>query len=112
MTSRPAWRSFHAQEEPARLAKHLVADGVTVRVVDGLEVVEVEQDERNVPALAQRPRAARGQASGLREWEGEHRRRRVAGEGLLVQRSGPGRGIDRQEHRQVTDRGHPRVRHL
>ena len=41
------------------LAQEAVADGVTERVVDVLEAVDVEQHDRHPAALAQRRRAAR-----------------------------------------------------
>ena len=64
--------------EPAReLDEHLVAGGVAERVVDGLEVVEVEEDHRR------RARLAPGARDRLADLLGEHRAVRESGHGVV-----------------------------
>jgi hypothetical protein len=70
-------RAHHVDERARRAAQHLVAVGMAMGVVDRLEVVEVQRDDRD------RPPVARGARQLLPASEMERALIRQAGERIL-----------------------------
>ena len=94
------WRTARAELD-RQLGEHLVADGVTVDVVDPLEVVEVEHHERDgarARTRRERPRSRR------RSWNARWFQSPVERIGLRLElEAGPHLGVVERERRRVAE---------